>query len=178
MANSTRLMCVCEETHLEVEKTPIASVECCCTSCRECSKRLQDLNGARQILTEYEATPYVMYRKDRIRFVKGHDSLREIRITPDAKTRRVVATCCNTPMFLEFAHGHWLSLYAGLWPADSRPPVQMRTMAMDLQPGVVLPNDMPNAKRQSVQFFFKLLNAWIAMGFRIPQVPETPTLEA
>ncbi len=172
------LQCTCRQTRLEVEGSPIASVECCCTSCREVSEKIQSLDGAPNILTAYSATPYVMYRKDRVRFVSGVDQLKEIRISPKAPTRRVVATCCNTPVFLEFSHGHWLSMYAGIWPEETRPPVQMRTMAADLLPGVTLPEDVPNAKKQSFGFFVKLLGAWIAMGFRIPKVPETATLEA
>ncbi len=176
MTETLKLQCTCGQTCLEVQRHPIASVECCCTSCREAGEKLQRLEGAPQILTEYGATPYVMYRKDRVRFVSGAENLKETRLSPTAKTRRVVATCCNSPMFLEFSQGHWLSLYAGLWPNGSRPPLEMRTMATDLPPGISLPDDVPNARKQSFRFFTRLLSAWIAMGFRIPEVPETGKL--
>ena len=115
-------------------------------------------------------TRFVLYRKDRVRFLKGTDLLREFRLTPETKTRRVVATCCNTPVFLEFQNGHWLSLYGGLWPAGTLPPLQLRTMTSDLPAGTVLPDDVPNMKQQSGAFFVKLLGAWIAMGFRSPKL--------
>lgn len=177
MSEQTQLQCACRQTRIDVRGAPIASVECCCTSCRKTSGRIQSLDGAPQILTEYGATPFVMYRKDRVSFVSGLDYLREVRLSPQAKTRRVVATCCNTPMFLEFSHGHWLSIYAGLWPDKTRPPVEMRTMAIDLQPSMTLPDNVPNAKKQSFRFFTKLLGAWIAMGFRVPKVPMTAKLD-
>ncbi len=177
MSETVTISCGCGQTRLAVQGAPIASVECCCTSCRTVSEKIERLEGAPDILTPYGATPFVMYRKDRVTFVSGVAGLREIRISPEAKTRRVVATCCNTPMFLEFSHGHWLSIYAGLWPDDLRPPVEMRTMASDVVAGVVLPDDVPNAKSQSFGFFKRLLGAWIAMRFRVPKVAATQPLD-
>ncbi len=177
MTETISLKCSCGQTCLDVTGSPIASVECCCTSCQVSGLKLQQLRGAPQVLTDYETTPFVMYRKDRVRFVSGVETLREIRMSPDAKTRRVVATCCNTPIFLEFLQGHWLSIYAGLWPDDARPPLDMRTMAGDLPTSVTLPDDVPNPKKHSLGFYAKLMGAWIAMGFRVPAVPKTPPLD-
>jgi hypothetical protein len=115
-------------------------------------------------------TRFVLYRKDRVSFLKGTEFLKEFRLTPGSKTRRVVATCCNTPVFLEFQSGHWLSLYGSLWPEGTLPPLELRTMTSDLPDPSVLPNDIPNGKRQSIAFFAKLLGAWIAMGFRVPKI--------
>ena len=115
-------------------------------------------------------TPYALYRKDRVRFTAGTDRLREFRLTPTSATRRVVATCCNTPVFTEFSSGHWLSLYADLWPEENRPAMQLRTMTSDLPATVTLDDRLPNAKRQNFAFFGALLGAWIAMGFRVPRL--------
>jgi hypothetical protein len=114
----------------------------------------------------------VLQRKDRLSFLQGTEHLREHRLSPKAPTRRVLATCCNTPVFLEFERGHWLSLYRRLWPEQTRPPIEMRTMTSDRTDPSSLPNDVPNAKRQTFKFFAKLLGAWIAMGLKAPEVPE------
>jgi len=131
---------------------------------------MQTLPAAPPFLEANGATRFVLYRKDRVRSLKGADILKEFRLTPEAKTRRVVATCCNTPVFLEFLNGHWLSLYGCLWPAGAMPPLEMRTMTGDLPAGSALPDDVPNGQRHSVSFFVKLLGAWIAMGFRSPEI--------
>ena len=81
-------------------------------------------------------------------------------------------------MFLDFKGGHWLSLYAGLWPDDARPAVEMRTMAGDLPDPAALPADVPNMKNQGGPFMFRLLWAWIAMGFRVPKLKPIAPLEA
>ncbi|NOK04360.1 GFA family protein [Myxococcus sp. CA018] len=170
MKPPSQLRCTCGKVHLQVEGAPIVSVECCCNSCRMAGARLETLPSAPRILEPHGATRFVLYRKDRVHFQEGTSHLKELRLTPEAKTRRVVATCCNTPVFLEFENGHWLSLYGGLWPEGTLPRLEMRTMASDLPPGVVLPEDVPNGKTQPFPFFVKLLGAWIMMGFRSPKL--------
>jgi hypothetical protein len=170
MTPTTRLSCACGQVHLEVEREPIISAECCCNSCREAAARMERLPGAGPVLEENGTTRFVMYRKDRIRFVDGVDRLKAFRLTPRSTTRRVVASCCNTPVFLEFKGGHWLSLYRHIWPAGTLPPNELRTMTSDLPAGSVLPDDVPNARRQTLRFYAKLFGAWAAMGFRSPKI--------
>lgn len=167
---TTQLSCACGRVHLEVIKTPIISSECYCNSCRAAGARLQALPGAQHFVEPNGGTRFVLYAKDRIRFITGAELLKEFRLKSDAKTRRVVASCCNTPVFLEFHGGHWLSLYGCLWPASTLPPLDVRTMTGDLPAGTALPNDVPNAKSQSFSFMVKLLGAWIGMGFRAPKI--------
>ncbi len=171
MTPATRLRCACGRVELAVEGAPILSAECCCTSCRTAGARLEQLPGAKPLLGKHGVTRFVLYRKDRVRFLAGADLLAELRLAPGASTRRVVATCCNAPVFLDFEKGHWLSLYGGLWPPGTLPRLEMRTMASDLPDASVLPDDVPNARRQSLAFFAKLLGAWAAMGFRVPKLP-------
>jgi hypothetical protein len=170
MTLTTQLACACGQVRLEVQGAPIVNAECCCNSCRAAGNRLQTLRPALPMLEPNGRTRFVLYRKDRLRFAQGSAHLKEFRLTPGSKTRRVVATCCNSPVFLEFQGGHWLSLYGGLWPAGTLPALEMRTMTMDLPAGTTVPDDVPNASRQSLSFFARLLSAWIAMGFRSPKV--------
>lgn len=170
MTEITPLACRCGAVRLEVEKAPMIAAECYCTSCRSAGERLATLPGAVPKLNDKGGTPYALYRKDRVRFVAGEELLRGFRLAPTSPTRRVVASCCNTPLFAEFQNGHWLSLYADLWPAGSRPPMQLRTMTSDLPQDVVLDDRLPNAKQQNFAFFAALLGAWVAMGFKVPKL--------
>lgn len=170
MTRTTQLACTCRAVRLEAHEDAIISTECHCNSCRAAAARLQALPAAPPLLEPNGGTRSVLYRKDRVRFVTGTEFLKEFRLTPQSKTRRVVATCCNTPVFMEFEKGHWIDLYGRLWPQGTLPPLDLRTMTSDLPDGSVLPNDVPNAKRQSISFFAKLLRAWVAMGFRNPKI--------
>lgn len=170
MPQTTPLMCRCGAVRLEVQGAPMISAECYCNSCREAGRRLSALDSAPAMLNANGGTPYALYRKDRVRFTQGSELLRQFKLKPDSPTRRVVASCCNTPIFTEFSHGHWLSLYADLWPDDTRPPMALRTMTSDLGPEVTLDDALPNARHQNLAFYFALLTAWAAMGFRVPKL--------
>ena len=98
MTKSVQLACACGKVHLDVDRMPIISTECHCNSCREAGARLHKLPVARPMLEPNGGTHFVLYRKDRIRFTQGAELLREFRLTPTSKTRRVIAGCCNTPV--------------------------------------------------------------------------------
>jgi len=93
--------------------------------------------------------------------------LEEHRLTPDSSTRRVVATCCRSAIFLEFTKGHWLSMNRARF-ADP-PAVEMRTMSRDRPEGVPPAQDVPAYATHSVRFMWRLFVAWAAMGFRVPR---------
>lgn len=178
MNDATALACACGQTRLEVSGAPILVSECLCDSCRAAAARLAALPGARSMLTPYGATPSAEYRKDRVRFLSGAARLGEFRLSAGAGSRRVVATCCNTPLFLEMKGAHWLSLYSHLWPEATRPRPQLRTMAGDLADASRLPQDIPNLKTHSLRFYAKLLAAWIAMGLRNPKIETGGKVDA
>ena len=167
---TTVLTCTCGQPALEVQGIPIISAECLCGDCQNAGAFLQSLPGAPPTLDQKGATRFVLYRKDRVRCEKGQDLLREHQLSKDSTTRRVVAICCNTPMFLEFTKGHWLSIYGGLWPSASLPALEIRTMTRSRPQGVVLANDVPNPSTHTFSFYAKLFHAWAAMRFRAPKV--------
>jgi len=178
MSQSMTIGCACGHTRLKVQGAPILVSECLCDSCRAAAARLARLPGGSDILTAYGATPSAEYRKDRIEIVAGADSLSEFRLKPGAGSRRIVATCCNTPVFLEMKGAHWLSLYLHLWPEEARPKPELRTMTGDLPDASALPADIPNLKTHTMSFYAKLLGAWIAMGFRNPTITTAGTIDA
>ena len=85
----------------------------------------------------------------------------------------MIATCCNTPIFLEVKGGHWLSLYRAIWPDAERPAVEMRTMTGER---TNLPSDVPNLKTHSLAFYGRLFAAWAKMGFRNPHIADNGEL--
>lgn len=177
MTGVTRLSCKCGQVHIEVERPPIISAECHCNSCREAGRRLQVL-PAEPFQEDNGGTRFVMFRKDRIRFIEGMEQLKDFRLTDKSTTRRVIAACCNTPVFLEFKGGHWLSLYSGLWPTGTLPPLDIRTMTDDIPEGIIISDDIPHGKWQTTKFYAKLLSAWIAMGFKSPKIPVNGEIHA
>lgn len=108
-----------------------------------------------------------------MRFLAGSDGVNSFRLSPKHSSERVIASCSNTRVYLEFKDGHWLCLYDGLWPTGKMPAPAMHTMVSDLSDNAALPSDIYNAKKQSLELFAKHLGAWVAMGFRNPKTPST-----
>ncbi|GAB1479358.1 DUF6151 family protein [Paracoccaceae bacterium] len=173
----TPLTCACGQSRLFLTGPPILAADCCCESCAEAAARLQALPGVPQITNAVGATPFVLYRKDRVVFELPRP-LRSFRLSGGAKTRRLLAPCCNTPIGLEFSGGHWISLYSSLWPPGTAPKARLRTMTSDWADRASLPQDLPNAGSQSPGFMWALLKAWIAMGFRAPKLATEGEVDA
>jgi hypothetical protein len=169
----TSASCRCGKVELQIIGAPILRGICYCASCQEAGRRYQAVPGTAAVLAEDGGTDYVLYRKDRVRCVKGRDLFEEQRLKPESPTRRMYTRCCNTAMFLDFTKGHWLTVYRGRLPNDI-PPATMRMMTAERPEGVILLDDMANYPGHSGKFMLKLLRAWIAMGFRRPAIAGVP----
>ncbi len=178
MSKTTTLACACGQFHVEVTGAPFITAECHCNSCRSAAQRLATLPPAFPLTGATGGVPYILYRKDRVRFPDGTASLAEFRLSDSAPTRRVLTTCCNTPVFTEFQGGHWLSLFAGLWPEAQRPAMQIRTQTGDVPEGTTLDDTLPAGGMVTAGFYARLLGAWIAMGFKVPKVEVDKKLAA
>ncbi len=160
--------CQCGKVKFEGIGPPILTGSCYCTSCQEAGRRFEQLASAPPVLDPDGGTGVILYRKDRVRCVTGQEHLEERRLRPESPTRRVLATCCNSPMFLDFTKGHWLSMYRNRFP--TAPPLEMQVMTRERRAGVELADDVPNYSGHSGKFMLKLVAAWIAMGLRRPEI--------
>ena len=161
--------CRCGAVVLELAGPPIGRGVCYCASCQEAGRQIGQMPGAPAVLDADGGTDVGLYRKDRVRCVQGGDRLEAHRLKPGSPTRRMVAACCNSAMFLDFAKGHWVSIYRDRLP-EPLPPLELRIMTADKRADVVLPGDVPSSAAYSGRFMWKLLTAWAAMGFKIPKV--------
>lgn len=176
MTQTTTLSCQCGQVHLTVRDAPITVAECYCTSCAEARARLESLPGAPKVVGAHGSTHFVLYRKDRVSITAGKDRLANFRLSPERSTRRVIATCCNTPVLLEFKGGHWASLYGNLWHGQALPDAALRTVTGD-RAGGAPDSAVPSGGWPTTQFFARLLGAWIAMGFKVPVLAlDTPEI--
>ena len=162
-------LCQCGKVKLEAVGRPILTGSCYCTSCQEAGRRFEQLASAPPVLNPDGGTDFVLYRKDRVQCVTGQEYLEEHRLRPDSPTWRVVAACCNSAVFLDFTRGHWLTIYRDRFPTGA-PPLEMRVMTKERRGGIELADDLPNYGGHSGKFMLKLVAAWIAMGFRRPEI--------
>jgi hypothetical protein len=161
--------CQCGKVKFETVGSPILTGTCYCRSCQQAGRQLGQLPAAPPLLDPDGGTSIVLVRKDRVQCVTGQAYLEEHRLKSESATRRVVATCCNSAMFLDFTKGHWLSMFRNRFATDA-PPLEMRVMTAERRAGVELADDLPNYAGHSGKFMLKLIAAWIAMGFRRPEI--------
>jgi hypothetical protein len=161
--------CLCGQVALELVGIPILSAVCYCESCRSAARQFEQAPGAPSVLNGDGGVDYCLFRKDRARVTRGAEHLREHRLTAASVTRRVVAACCNAPMFLDFTTGHWLTLYRDRLPEDAPRP-EMGVMAKDRPLGSIREGGLPTYHAHPARFMIKLMAAWAAMGFRRPKM--------
>src|SRR2546428_4321407 len=100
--------CSCGKVQFEAIGAEIVAAACYCASCQAAGHQFEQLSPSTPVLERDGGTDFLLYRKDRVRCSKGEALLREYRLKPESPTRRVLASCCNSAMFLEFNKGHWL----------------------------------------------------------------------
>jgi hypothetical protein len=169
--------CQCGQVKFEASGSPILTGACYCSDCQEAGHRLEQLPAAPALVDPDSGTSMVLYRKDRLQCMVGQQYLSEYRLKPESPTRRIIATCCNSAMFLDFTKGHWLSMFRNRFAPDA-PPLEMRVMTDERRAGVVLGDDVPNYPRHSGRFMLKLIASWIAMGFRRPEISWGKAMQA
>jgi hypothetical protein len=155
--------CRCGGVEIEATGAPIVSSVCYCTDCQRGSRQIEDLPGASPVRDDDGGTAYILFRKDRITCAKGTDLLKACKLRDRSMTNRVVATCCNSAMFMNFDKGpHWVSAYRARF-RGALPPLQMRICTRSRPEHVVLKTDVPNYAGYPVALIFKLLSSRLAM---------------
>jgi hypothetical protein len=156
--------CSCGSVELETTGAPILGAACYCVDCQEAGRRIEQLPNAPRVLDPDGGTDYLLYRKDRLKCVKGAELLLDHRLKEESVTTRVVAKCCNSAMFLDFQKGHWFSVYRTRFSGDV-PPLQMRIQTKFRTRTTGDPGDIPGYAGYPPRFMLKLGAARIAMLF-------------
>jgi hypothetical protein len=159
-ASIETISCACGEVQIELRGRPIASVSCYCDDCQAGSALLEALPGAPPFRTD-AGTPYVHYRKDRIRTLRGAELLRPIKLTPASPTNRMVASCCNSAMLVTFDNAlFWNPVFRARFTAP--PPLEWCVNTRFAPPDAVLPAGIREAKTFPAAFVLRLAAAGVA----------------
>src|SRR6201999_3224056 len=124
------------------------SSTCYCNSCRTAALQFERDLHAPPTVNADGGVDYCLYRKDRVTIAQGADHLEEYRLKPESPTRRVVAKCCGSPMFVDFTPGHWLTIFRDRLSGQTPEP-QVCVMTRDKSEGLPLSNAIPAYDRLS-----------------------------
>lgn len=164
LTNHKIAQCSCGCVELDVAGEPILSAACYCDDCQEGARQLEALPGAPPVMGPDGGTDLILYRKDRMQCSKGSELLRDYRIKDDSLTRRVVAACCKSAMFLDFQKGHWFSVYRRRF-GDDAPAIQLCIQTKYRPEPATVVREIPEYKSYPLIFVAKLLAARIGMAF-------------
>ncbi|MDB5977089.1 MAG: uncharacterized protein JWR07_3849 [Nevskia sp.] len=156
--------CSCGSVELETTGAPILGAACYCADCQEAGRQIEQLPNAPRVLDPDGGTDFLLYRKDRVKYIKGAELLLDHKLKEASATRRVVARCCNSALFLDFQKGHWLSVCRTRFSGDA-PPLQMRIQTKSRPQTASDPGDVPSYAGYPPKFMLKLLASRIAMLF-------------
>ena len=156
--------CSCGSVELKASGKPIVSSVCYCDDCQRGASQIEALPNARAVSDPDGGTAYILYRKDRFECSKGAELLRSYKLKETSATNRVIATCCNSAVFLKFDRGpHWISAYRARFRGEL-PPLQLRICTKFKRDDVVLPEDVPNYRGYPLGLLVKLLTSRVAMS--------------
>jgi hypothetical protein len=157
--------CACGSVAFEARGAPIVSAVCYCNDCQAGARQIEALPNAQAVQDGGGGTAYIVFRKDRVTCTKGASLLKDYKIKEKSPTKRVVASCCNSAMFLGFDDAkHWLSMYRARFAGDV-PPLQVRIQTKCKPGSAALPRDVPSYPGYPFIFMAKLLGARLAMLF-------------
>jgi hypothetical protein len=163
LRHSTTVSCACGKVAVEAIGAPITSVVCYCDDCQEGARQIESLPNGVPVQDPDGGTAYLVYRKDRVTCLQGASLLRHHKIRAKSATNRVIATCCNSALFLGFDDGkHWVDLYRSRCRGEALP-VQMRICTKFKPDSRDIPDDVPQYSRYPMSFLLKLMVAKAAM---------------
>ena len=156
--------CSCGSVELEASGAPILGASCYCDDCQAAGRQIEQLPNAPRVLDPDGGTGFLLYRKDRLKYIRGAELLLDHKLKEASVTRRLVASCCNSAMFLDFQKGHWFSVYRTRFSGEV-PPLQMRIQTKSRPQAASDPGDIPSHAGYPPKFMLKLVAARIAMLF-------------
>jgi hypothetical protein len=154
--------CVCGSVELETTGEPILSTACYCDDCQEAGGEIERLPSAPPVLDQAGGTEFLLFRKDRMKCTKGEEHLWDHKLKKESPTKRVITSCCNSFMFLNFQKGHWFSMCRKRFVEDTPPP-QMRIQTKFKPEGTDIPNGAAIYLTYPLKFIANLMIARVAM---------------
>ena len=154
--------CDCGQVRFEATGAPLLSGVCYCNDCQQGGRQIEALPSAKPVRDGDGGTAYLTYRDDRIECVSGEDLLVDYKIRHNAPTRRVVASCCNSGMYLKYDRGHWTSAYRARFKGEL-PPIEMRNKIANRMADTPVPQDAPSYRGYPAKLFWRLIKSRIAM---------------
>jgi hypothetical protein len=160
--------CRCGAVEVGAWGAPIVVSACYCDDCQEAAQRFAASAAVAPAVSGDGGTEFMVFRRDRIACTRGADRLRAMRLTDASKTRRMIAGCCATPMYLAFDDGRpWVSAFRGSFGAGA-PAVEMRICTRFRRSDVAVEDGLRSYPGYPVGMMVRIMAVWPLMLFSRP----------
>jgi len=163
--------CRCGAVEMGAWGEPIVVNACYCDDCQAAAQRLAaSANAAPAAAGADGGTEFMLFRRDRLACTRGADRLQAMRLTDASKTRRMIAGCCATPMYLAFDDKRpWVSAFRASFGVDA-PPVEMRICTRFRRSAEKTEDGLRSHPGYPPAMMVRILAAWPLMLFSRPVV--------
>jgi hypothetical protein len=113
-------------------------------------------------------TEFMLFRWDRVACMRGAENLHAMKLTPASNTWRMVAGCCETPMYVGFDDKKpWVPALRAQFGAGA-PPVEMRICTRFRPSNDKTADGPPSHPGYPPAMIVRILAAWPLMLFSRP----------
>ena len=157
--------CRCGAVKLAASGRPIVASVCYCDDCQSAARSIAASVASGNVADPDGGTQYLLFRKDRFVCSEGAERLRPFRLTDTSATRRMIASCCESPMYMAFDDArHWVSAYRARFVGDV-PPFEMRICTKSRTSKEPLDSSIPSSASYPPALMVRLLGSMLAMLF-------------
>jgi hypothetical protein len=160
--------CRCRAVEIGAWGDPLVVNACYCDDCQAAAQRLCVSAASPPAASADGGTEFMLFRRDRIACTRGADRLQPMKLTDASKTRRMIAGCCATPMYLAFDDKRpWVSAFRAGFGVDA-PPVEMRICTRFRRSQEKAEDRLPSHPGYHPAMMVRILAAWPLMLFSRP----------
>jgi hypothetical protein len=160
--------CRCGAVEVGAWGEPIIVTACYCDDCQAAARRLAAAANSPPAANAGGGTEFMLFRRDRIACTRGADRLQAMKLSDSSKTRRMIAGCCATPMYLAFDDKRpWVSAFRAAFGA-SAPPVEMRICTRFRRLQEEVQDDLRSHPGYPPAMIVRILAAWPLTLFSRP----------
>lgn len=157
-----KVQCACSQVQVEAQGEPLITLACYCEDCQTAGKQIGALPNAHSGLDSDGGTVSVLFRKDRVRITRGESLLVDHKLSPNSRTTRRIASCCNSNLMTRFA-GSVPIVVLRNFASDARLRPDMCVLTRSAPDRSRILHDAPTHEGVPATLLMKVLSAKVAM---------------